>query len=94
MLPIELEMEAQEPQPLKLSVRLLDSADNVVAQNDISVEAHVRLGLLIPPEIEAGTYTLAAVLYAPETMTNFLTVSGQEIGRLGSIVVAPQFRTF
>ncbi|WP_298984600.1 glycosyltransferase family 39 protein [Caldilinea sp.] len=94
VLPIELEMEAQEPQPLKLSVRLLDSADNVVAQNDISVEAHVRLGLLIPPEIEAGTYTLAAVLYAPETMTNFLTVSGQEIGRLGSIVVAPQFRTF
>jgi hypothetical protein len=49
----------------------------------------VRLGLLIPPGIEAGTYTLAAVLYDPETMTNLPTLGMQEVGRLKNIDVTP-----
>ncbi|MBO9393442.1 hypothetical protein [Caldilinea sp.] len=89
VLPIEMALEAQTPQMLKLSVRLLDDADNVIAQNDIAVEPQVRLGLLIPPGIEAGTYTLAAVLYDPETMTNLPTLGMQEVGRLGNINVTP-----
>jgi hypothetical protein len=31
VLPIEMALEAQTPQMLKLSVRLLDDADNVIA---------------------------------------------------------------
>ena len=89
VLPIEMALEAQTPQMLKLSVRLLDDADNVIAQNDIAVEPQVRLGLLIPPGIEAGTYTLAAVLYDPETMTNLPTLGMQEVGRLKNIDVTP-----
>lgn len=89
VLPIEMELETQTPQRLKLSMRLLDGADNVIAQNDIAIEPQIRFGLLIPPEMEAGAYTLAAVLYTPETMTNLSTLDMQEIGRLGSINVAP-----
>jgi len=89
VLPIEMALEAQTPQMLKLSVRLLDDADNVIAQNDIAVEPQVRFGLLIPSQIEVGTYTLAAVLYDPETMTNLPTLEMQEVGQFRSIDVAP-----
>uniref|UniRef100_A0A7C1JSX5 Glycosyltransferase RgtA/B/C/D-like domain-containing protein n=1 Tax=Caldilinea aerophila TaxID=133453 RepID=A0A7C1JSX5_9CHLR len=89
VLPIEMALEAQTPQMLKLSVRLLDDADNVIAQNDIAVEPQVRFGLLIPSQIEVGTYTLAAVLYDPETMTNLPTLDMQEVGRLRNIDVTP-----
>lgn len=87
VLPIEMELEAQPSQGLKLSVRLLDDAGNAIAQNDIAVAPQTRFGLLIPPGIESGTYTLAAVLYAPETMANLPTLDGQEVGQLGKIDV-------
>lgn len=90
VLPVELELAEDTVQPLKLSVRLLNSDNTVIAQNDVAVERAVRFGLLVPPGTPAGEYTLGGVLYTPDTMTNFSTRAGKEVGKFGNILVVSE----
>jgi hypothetical protein len=73
---------------LKLSMRLVDGAGQVVAQNDVNVEAEMRLGLFVPPATPPGDYTLGAVLYDPSTLAPVLDRDGNEFGVLSTIRVA------
>ena len=88
VLPVELDATAQRETPLKLSVRLVNGAGEVVAQNDVPAAPGVRLGLLVPPDAVPGAYQLAAVLYDQATVTDILTRDGEQLGQLASITVA------
>jgi hypothetical protein len=88
VLPVALDVTAPAEPALKLSVRLLNGAGEVVAQNDVPAANGVRLGLLVPPDAPPGTYTLGAVLYDPATLTDRLTLDGAQIGSLAAIAVS------
>jgi hypothetical protein len=88
VLPVELDVAPVGETPLKLSVRLVNEAGEVVAQNDVLAAAGTRLGLLVPPDVAAGTYTLGAVLYDPATLTDRLTRAGEHLGQLAAIEVS------
>lgn len=88
VLPVELELENHSAESLKLSVRLIDSDGNVIAQNDVIVEPTVSLGLLIPPDAPAGKYAVGAVLYEPETMREAVSLSGEQLGLLAQVLVS------
>lgn len=90
VLPIELALHSVEPRALKLSVRLIDASGNVFAQNDVTVEPAVRLGLLAPPDLAAGAYSIGAVLYDPETLQVLPTLDGEQTGHLAHIMVADE----
>ena len=87
VLPLELEASSQSDRPLKLSLRLVGGDGNVVAQNDVIADGSLRLGLLIPPDTLPGSYTLGAVLYDAETVTDLLTRNGDAMGALTQIEI-------
>jgi 4-amino-4-deoxy-L-arabinose transferase-like glycosyltransferase len=89
VLPVEMGGTSHVEIPLKLSMRLVDGAGQVVAQNDVNVEAEMRLGLFVPPGTPPGDYTLGAVLYDPATLAPVLDREGNEFGVLATIEVAP-----
>lgn len=87
VLPLEVTITPQAARPLKLSVRLLAADGATVAQNDVIAEGRVRLGLLAPPDLAPGTYSLGAVLYDPATLETVATIEGEEMGVLAPITV-------
>ena len=84
---MELEIAPPPDRALKLSMRLLAPDGAVVAQNDVPVEPRVRFGLLIPPDVAGGLYTLGAVLYDPATMTDLATKTGAALGEVTQVTV-------
>lgn len=87
VLPIELAVAGQVNGTLKFSLRLVDPQGQVVAQQDKTVEAAVRLGLAVPAAAVAGAYTLGAVLYDPQTLQPQVDNNGQELATLALITV-------
>ena len=87
VLPVELEIAPPPDRALKLSMRLLAPDGAVVAQNDVPAEPRVRFGLLIPPDVAGGLYTLGAVLYDPATMTDLATKTGAALGEVTQVTV-------
>ncbi len=87
VLPLELEIENQTDRPLKLSMRLVGADGAVVAQNDVIADGSLRLGLLVPPDIPPGSYTLGAVLYDAETISDLPTRDGNAMGALTQIEI-------
>lgn len=87
VLPIEMSIHRTDggSLPLKLSLRLLDSTGDVVAQNDVAAEDATQAGLFVPPKVTPGPYTLAAVLYDPATMQPIVTQTGEQMGILAEI---------
>jgi hypothetical protein len=87
VLPVALDVTAPAEPALKLSVRLLNGAGEVVAQNDVPAANGVRLGLLVPPDAPPGDYQIAAVLYDPATLAPIRSAEGGESGVLGAVTV-------
>ena len=87
VLPVELDVTAPAAPALKLSVRLLNGAGEVVAQNDVPAARGVRLGLLVPPDATPGDYQIAAVLYDPATLAVMPTTDNLELGGLAQTFV-------
>lgn len=88
VLPVELELESSSADSLKLSLRLIDSDGDVMAQNDVFVAPIVSAGLLIPPNALAGKYEIGAVLYEPETMRQIMSRTGEQVGILTQVTVS------
>jgi hypothetical protein len=72
----------------KLSVRLVDAANNKIVQKDLAPAAEMELALLIPPEAAAGDYQLQLVAYDAETQEVFSDSNGQDTTQVATIRVA------
>lgn len=88
VLPVEMTLRPDGARALKLSLRLLAPDGSVVAQNDVPVDPAVRLGLFVPPDTQ-GPLNLAAVLYDPATGADLPTRTGEQLGTLTGVAVAP-----
>lgn len=91
VLPVEMTLAGRTDSARKLSIRLLDPAGQVVAQQDKAIEPHLRLGLLLPPAALPGDYTLAAVLYDPATLQPVPDMEGRELAEVTPLVVTPSW---
>jgi hypothetical protein len=76
-----------ENQPLKLSLRLVNGAGEVVAQNDQVFAPTVRFRLPIAADASPGRYQLVAVLYEPETLAPLPTQDGDFILELSPVEI-------
>jgi 4-amino-4-deoxy-L-arabinose transferase-like glycosyltransferase len=79
VLPIEMKATGQTDGTRKVSVRLVDESGNVVAQADTALTDQMRVMLFAPQAKSAGAYTIAAVLYDPNTLQPFLDRQQQEL---------------
>jgi hypothetical protein len=88
VLPVELGATGLVDGTRKLSLRLVDPAGTVVAQQDRTVEPTFRYGLLIPPDAMPGAYSLAGVLYDPATLQPILNKAGAELAPLATVTIS------
>ena len=65
---VDVNVTMNEGNPRKLSLRVLNDAGERIAQNDQVLQSDMRFRLLIPEDARPGRYTLAAVLYEPDTL--------------------------
>ncbi|MCX6044337.1 MAG: hypothetical protein NT075_04440 [Chloroflexi bacterium] len=70
---------------LKLSMRLLDQAEQTVAQADTILSANMRLELALPADAAPGTYTIAVVVYDPKTLAPQPDQAGQFTTNLSKV---------
>lgn len=89
VLPVEIELQTQPEQPLKLSLRLLDPTGAVVAQQDRDVGPQMAYGLLLPPTGPPGDYQLVGVLYDPHTLEPIRDAQGNDTLLLTTIFAEP-----
>ena len=73
---------------LKMSLRLMGPDGVSVAQHDVTLTPDIELGLMIPPESEAGDYLLAAVVYDAVTAEPILDRDGNQVSSLATIEVS------
>ena len=90
VLPVELDATGQVDGTRKVSVRLVDAGGTVVAQADTAFTAQMRVALFTPQTRTPGTYTIAAILYDPNTLAPFLDATQQELVPLTSIEMQDQ----
>ncbi len=90
VLPVELDATGQTDGTRKVSVRLVDAAGNVVAQADTALTHQMRVTLFAPLARTPGSYTIAAILYDPSTLTPFLDVNQQALVPLTQIQLQDQ----
>jgi len=81
----------------KVSLRLLDDAGATIAQSDAPLSTTpslppgtvtTRIGLLVPPVAPPGAYTLAILLYQPDSGAT-LALSGASSAQNGALVLGP-----
>jgi len=90
VLPVELAATGQTDGSHKVSVRLVDSSGAVVAQADTALLPQMRVMLFAPQAKTPGTYTLAAILYDPNTLQPFLDAQQQELVSLTTLQMQEQ----
>jgi hypothetical protein len=88
VLPLEVQMAGPADGSRKLSLRLLDAGGQVLAQQDKSVEPQFRLGLLVPPQAQPGTATLAAIVYDANTLATTRDTQGNELAPITPIILS------
>ncbi|MBX3013965.1 MAG: glycosyltransferase family 39 protein [Caldilineaceae bacterium] len=90
VLPVLLTAQGQTDGVRKASVRLLDERGTVVAQADTALTPELRVMLFAPLARTPGIYTIAVILYDPNTLAPFLDETQQELVPLAPIqMVAP-----
>lgn len=72
----------------KISTRLLDPMGRTKAQTDKVLGPYLRLDLELPADAEPGLYTLAAVIYDPETLAPFPDSQGEFTTMLSQVDVS------
>ncbi len=82
---VELSAQGRVDESLKLSARLLDPSGTVKAQDDVTVGPYTRIDLDLPDDAEPGRYTLAVVLYDPETLAPFPDSEGKFMTALSEV---------
>lgn len=90
VLPVELTATGQTDGSRKVSVRLMDGNGAVVAQADTALTPQMRVMLFAPQAKTAGDYTLAAVIYDPNTLQPFPNTQQQELVTLATIQMQEQ----
>ena len=90
VLPVELAATGQTDGTRKVSVRLIDSRGTVVAQTDTTLVPQMRVMLFAPQAKTAGSYTIAVILYDPNTLQPFLDVQQRDLVPLAPIQVRDQ----
>jgi len=90
VLPVELEAVGQTDGTRKVSVRLVDGSGAVVAQADTALTDRMRVTLFAPAAKTPDTYTIAAILYDPNTLAPFLDLQQQALVTLTSIQMQEQ----
>ena len=60
-----------------------------MAAQDVDVDDSISAALLVPANAVPGPYTLAAVLYDPISMQNFVDHNGKELGAIAQITITP-----
>jgi 4-amino-4-deoxy-L-arabinose transferase-like glycosyltransferase len=78
VLPVEMAATGQTDGTRKVSVRLVDDGGNVLAQADTTLTERMRI-MLFAPQAKAGDYTIAAILYDPNTLQPFLDHQQREL---------------
>ncbi|MEM7538580.1 MAG: hypothetical protein AAF639_40810 [Chloroflexota bacterium] len=76
VLPMQVQFGGQIKGELKVSLRLVAPDGEKVAQNDRRLMDTLNVGLFVPPHSTAGVYTLAAVVYDPNTLEPLLDMNG------------------
>ena len=84
---VELAARGQIDGSRKVSARLVDSSGAVKAQTDDRLWPQMRLDLELPANAEPGPYTLAVVLYDPETLAPFPDSEGNFVTALSEVEV-------
>ena len=84
---VELAAQGQVDGSRNISARLLDPSGVVRAQMDDKLWPQMRLDLELPADAEPGSYTLAVVLYDPETLGPFPDTEGNFITMLSEVEV-------
>ena len=87
MLRVELSAEGRVNGSHKLSTRLVDPSGAVKAQNDRSLGSRMRLDLELPADAKPGPYTLAVVVYDPDTLAPFPDSEGKFVTTLSGVEV-------
>lgn len=90
VLPVELVATGQTDGSRKVSVRLVDSGGVVVAQADTALTDQMRVMLFAPQARTPGSYTIAVILYDPNTLQPFLDVQQRELVPLAPIQIQGQ----
>ncbi|MCE7981000.1 MAG: hypothetical protein DYG89_07385 [Caldilinea sp. CFX5] len=85
VLPVEMTATGQTDGARKVSVRLVDEGGNVVAQADTAFTDRMRVMLFAPQAKTPGAYTIAAILYDPNTLQPFPDRQQRELVPLTTI---------
>ena len=73
---VNLSADLRTDSPRKLSLRLVDSAQQNVAQADVPITNDMEILLDIPADLAFGEYTLVAIVYDPESLASFPDLTG------------------
>ena len=84
---VELAARGQVDGSRKISARLVNPSGAVTAQTDDRLRPHMRLDLELPADAEPGPYTLAVVVYDPETLAPFPDSEGKFATGLSGVEV-------
>ena len=86
-LPIRISAQGQADGSRHVSVRLVDGQGAVLSQADRPLLADTRLALDIPADTPAGSYTLAAVVYDPDTLASIPNALDQHLAPVSTVEV-------
>ncbi len=87
VLAVDMQAAGRTDGALKLSARLVNPAGEVIAQNDKVLSERIRVGLFLPPDAAPGTYTLAAIVYDPNTLASIKDRAGNELATIATLDV-------
>ncbi len=72
---------------LKASIRLIDPGGRTMAQADEPIFAETQVVLMLPEDAGTGAYTLAVVIYDPDTLASYPDQNGDHMTNLSTLNV-------
>ncbi len=72
---------------LKASMRLIDPDGTTMAQADVPIYAETQVALMLPEDAATGEYTLAVVVYDPDTLASYPDQNDDHMTNLSTLDV-------